>query len=44
MLAFGLVGKESLHLLNSSIVGTHNKAMVVYVQDQVLALRVHTKE
>ena len=37
-LTLSLIGKELVDLSNSSVVGTHHKAMVVHVQNDVLAL------
>lgn len=36
--ALGLVGQEVVNLGNGSVVGTDGEAMIVHVQDQVLAL------
>ena len=36
---FSLVGKETINLLCGSVEGTHHKAVVIHVQDEVLALR-----
>ena len=40
LVTFGLVGKEMVHFRCCPVVSTDNKAMVVHVQDEVLALLV----
>ena len=37
-LTFSLIGKELVDLSNRSVEGAHHKAMVVHVQNDVLAL------
>ena len=37
---FGFIGKKAVDFLYCPVVSTDNKAMVVHVQDEVLALRV----
>ena len=37
-LTFRLIGKEVVNLRYSSVVGTHNEAMVVHVQNYILTL------
>ena len=39
LLTFGFVCKESINFLYGPVVGTDDKAMVIHVQDEVLALR-----
>lgn len=37
---FGFIGKKAVNFLYCPVVSTNDKAMVVHVQDEVLALRV----
>ena len=36
---FGFVGKKAVNFLSCPVVGTDNEAMVIHVQDEVLALK-----
>ena len=36
---FGFIGKKAINFLHCPVVGTDNEAMVVHVQDEILALK-----
>lgn len=36
---FGFIGEKAVNFLSCPVVGTDNEAMVVHVQDEVLALK-----
>ena len=36
---FGFIGEKAVNFLSCPVVGTDNEAMVIHVQDEVLALK-----